>query len=282
MIAGQSFATGARGFPRADGGFGIRNHLLVLPSVVCATHTAREIAADTRAVAITHQHGCLHVGDDLAHTEAVLMGAALNPNVGAVIVVGLGCETLQGFRFARRLGERRGGVEFVGIQLAGGTAAAVQRGRAIVQQRLAELEACEAVPVPADRLAVGIDAGGDPLAEPLAAELRARGAGAILADGLSGGAAHVQLAGRGAHLIVSLCAADQAPLGFAVAPVVAVARDADTYQALADDFDIGAGEEAGSAAAIADRVFAAAAGAPTAAELRGSVDFVLNRQAVTM
>src|SRR6185437_9988593 len=81
------------GYRRAGGAVGVRNHLLVLPSVVCSTHVAGEIAAAADGVGVVHQHGCLQVGDDLQHSERLLTGVAANPNVGAVLVVSLGCET---------------------------------------------------------------------------------------------------------------------------------------------------------------------------------------------
>jgi altronate dehydratase large subunit len=272
------------GYERPNGGVGIRNHLLVLPSVVCSTQAAQDIVAGTDAVSITHQHGCLHVGNDLHHAEDALVGAALNPNVGAVLVVGLGCETIQGAQLARRLAERQQVVNFIGIQSAGGTAAAISQGRTIVQDRLAELDAVLPTSFDPERLLVGLDRSDDPLVEHLVRELRLRGASVVLADGVRGGAAHVQLAALGAQVIVSLCAVYEAPLGFASCPVIAVARDRDTYEALSDDFDLGAFDAPldEHAVLLADRINEVCRGMPTAAERRGAADFVLDRLAVTM
>ena len=47
------------GYARPDGTYGIRNHLLILPTSVCASDTASRIAAQVPgAVAIPHPHGC--------------------------------------------------------------------------------------------------------------------------------------------------------------------------------------------------------------------------------
>lgn len=43
----------------------------------------------------SHPFGCSQLGDDLVNTRAVLGGSARNPNAGAVLVLGLGCENLQ-------------------------------------------------------------------------------------------------------------------------------------------------------------------------------------------
>lgn len=100
---------------------GCRRHLLVLPSVVCATRVAADIADALGAVSITHQHGCSQVGDDGLQTRAAFEQIACNPNVAAAIVVSLGCETVQGSSLAVAIGERGRRVELAGIQLHGGS-----------------------------------------------------------------------------------------------------------------------------------------------------------------
>jgi altronate dehydratase len=276
-----------RGFRREDGRVGVRNHLLVLPSVVCSTHVAGEIAGAAGGVGVVHQHGCLQVGDDLQHSERLLTGVALNPNVGAVLVVSLGCETLRGAGLARRIGERGAQVELVGIQADGGTAAALEHGRAAAARMGAELGRREAADFPRDRLVVGLDLPGDD-AEAKAIEAAFDAAGIATVQppgGIEGPEAHVELAAAGAVIIVSRPPAEEAPMGFAVAPVLAVAHRGELHDAIADDFDVSpaSGEEPG---ALADRVLAAtlehASGTPTAAEVRGSREFVLRRLAVTM
>ncbi|MGV1047238.1 MAG: UxaA family hydrolase [Solirubrobacterales bacterium] len=286
MSVASSEAIELRGFHRPGGRFGVRNHLLVLPSVVCATQAAREIASGEGAVGIVHQHGCLHVGDDLRHTEDELLGTATNPDVGAVLVVSLGCETLRGRRLAAAIGERGQTVELVGIQAAGGSERAVAEGRQAVARMSAALAGQARQPVELGELAVGIDQHDrDPFVAALAAELRARGLRVLTApEGLQGAEAHVTLAGLGVHLLVNLPGPDEAPIGFAAAPVVAVGRDFDLHRALADDFDVQLGEESSQAAAelVFERLLTHAGGEATAAERRGARDFVLQRLAVTM
>jgi altronate dehydratase len=275
-----------RGFRRPDGGFGVRNQVLILPSVVCATQVARQIASAEGAVGIVHQHGCLHVGDDLTHSEGELLGTAANPDVGAALVVSLGCETLRGKRLAAAIGKRGQTVELVGIQAAGGSERAVAEGRAAAARMGAALAAQEREPMATGDLVVGIDAGPeDPIAAGLASALTDHGVRVLTPpDGLRGAEAHVTLARLGAQLLLGLPPAEEAPLGFAVVPVVAIGRDSDLHRALADDFDlILGGEPAAEAAALVfERLVAHANGDPTAAERRGARDFVLHRLAVTM
>jgi altronate dehydratase len=274
------------GFVRPDGRVGVRNHVLVLPSVVCSSHSALEVADGVdSAIAITHQHGCLHVGDDLVHTERELVGTATNPNVAGVVVVSLGCETINGARLAREIEARGQRVELVGIQHAGGTRHAIAAGREAVARLRAAAEA-ERAPIGPDALVVGIDAADDPLVAPLRAALTAAGMTVLPATPEPRGAeAHVALAGAGAQVIVSLPVPEEAPIGFAICPVVAVGRDTELHEALADDFDVHVLPEETAerlAERIAARVHEHAGGPPTASERRGARDFVLHRLAVTM
>jgi altronate dehydratase large subunit len=272
------------GFVRPDGRVGVRNHVLVLPSVVCSSHSALEIAGDGPAIAITHQHGCLHVGDDLVHTEGELVGTAVNPNVAGVVVVSLGCETINGARLAQEISERGQRTELVGIQHAGGTRNAITAGR----EAVAALSSAETDRTPIDPAAVtvGLDAAADPLAPAIRAALEAHGVTVLDApEGPRGAESHVALAAAGAQIIVSLPVPDEAPIGFAVAPVVAVGRECELHEALADDFDVltEPDEDADALAArIAAVVLAAVNGALTASETRGARDFVMHRLAVTM
>ena len=81
------------------------------------------------AVAIEHQHGCSQLGGDARLTEQVLTGLGTHPNVAGTLVVSLGCETVQGSALHRSIAGRGQRAEFVGIQQAGGTGAAIEAGR---------------------------------------------------------------------------------------------------------------------------------------------------------
>lgn len=299
-----------RGRRRRDGRLGARNHVLVLPSVVCANQTATLIGSEPGAVAVVHQHGCGQVGDDVAHTERAFLGSATNPNVGAVVVVSLGCETIQGRRLARLI--ERGGqrVAFVGIQQLGGTFKTVDHGRLAVGRLRAELEADGLVEAGLEELVLGIASDGATRAvRELAEAARIAGASVVLAvpegargdwegapvigygqaaaAGISvveqageGTEQHLALAGAGAQVIVSLRGPGRAPQGFATGPVLAVAGDPGIYAALEDDFDLD-----GSSAGAEDvwrRVISVFNGEQTASEKRGARDFVLHRIARTM
>jgi len=111
-------------------GAGIRDHVLVIPSVVCAAQASLVMAEGVGgAVAIEHQHGCAQLGGDAHLTAQVLVGLGTHPNVAGALVVSLGCETVQGVGLHRAIVGRGQRAEFVGIQQAGGTGAAIRAGR---------------------------------------------------------------------------------------------------------------------------------------------------------
>lgn len=53
------------GYRRANGDVGVRNYLLALPSVVCATRaTARAVQDLPNAMTVEHPVGCAQIGAD--------------------------------------------------------------------------------------------------------------------------------------------------------------------------------------------------------------------------
>ena len=81
------------GYLRPDGKVGIRNYLAIIPTSVCSATVAFNIASHIpQAIALSNQHGCCQLGADHEQTVNTLIGLGKNPNVAAVLVVGLGCE----------------------------------------------------------------------------------------------------------------------------------------------------------------------------------------------
>ena len=163
------------GYPRPHGRAGTRNTIAVLGTVNCAAHTVRMIAARARAellprfpnvtdvVGLAHKGGCGTRDDspELDLLQRTLAGFARNPNVAGYLFVGLGCEVnqfeallaaqhLDGFRLP----------PYIGIQDAGGVAAAVEEGLAAVATLLARADTARREPVPLDELALALQCGG--------------------------------------------------------------------------------------------------------------------------
>jgi altronate dehydratase large subunit len=149
------------GYRRHDGKIGIRNHVLIIPTVVCANQvTSRISQLVPNTVAILHQHGCSQIGKDKKRTFDVLVGMGTNPNVGAVLVVGLGCEVIDPNELASEIAKTGKCVEVIDIQSAGGSIKAIQTGVELVRKLQADVENLEKEPIPFNELIIAVKCGG--------------------------------------------------------------------------------------------------------------------------
>lgn len=112
--------TGFKGFRRPDGSIGIRNHVLVIPTVSCVNRVALDIASKTGAVTFSHPYGCTFDALENTTTEDTFIGHGTHPNVGAVLVLSLGCETASAQRIADAIAATGKPVETLVVQLGGG------------------------------------------------------------------------------------------------------------------------------------------------------------------
>lgn len=150
-----------QGYRRRNGTVGVRNHVLVLPSVMCANHVVDRIGrAVPDVVTVNHPTGCAQVGADFEQTKRTMAGFAANPNVGAVLVVGLGCETNESKALASEIAERGQRVEVIGIQECGGSSETIARGTALARDLLGEIAGYERVTCSVSELIVGTECGG--------------------------------------------------------------------------------------------------------------------------
>ncbi|WP_291952851.1 UxaA family hydrolase [Campylobacter sp.] len=133
--------TKIQGYRREDGKFGLRNKVIIIPSVHCANKVCENIAKKCQgAVYINHQHGCSQLEFDALQTRDVLIGHGTNANVYGVLIVGLGCEVIQAKIVAEKIKEATPykKVEYLVIQECGGTQNTLQKGIKIVQSMLDE------------------------------------------------------------------------------------------------------------------------------------------------
>jgi altronate hydrolase len=160
------------GIVRADGRVGTRNYVGILSSVNCSATVVKRIAAAFSApgalddhpgvdgvIAITHGSGCGMAadGEGLALLRRTLSGYARHPNVGAVVLVGLGCEVNQ----IAALTEDLGLIEPLVIQDLGGSMATVRAGVDQIRALLPDVAASgRRVPVPVSKLTLGLNCGG--------------------------------------------------------------------------------------------------------------------------
>ena len=116
-------------------GVGVRNHVLILPTVACSVRTAIKIAESVKGCKVAvHSLGCAQAGKDLEITYRTLRNTARNPNVASVLLVSLGCEKIQYNKLADEISEVGKRVELVVIQELGGTKKAVEKGVRIAKE----------------------------------------------------------------------------------------------------------------------------------------------------
>ncbi len=132
------------GFRRAGGKVGTRNYIAILTSVNCSASVARFMAEEIQrsgildqypgidgVIPLTHGGGCaLDVkGEGYEVLKRTQWGYAVNPNVGGVVMVGLGCEGFQISRFKEAYGLKESDTfRSMTIQEVGGTKKTVMAG----------------------------------------------------------------------------------------------------------------------------------------------------------
>ena len=78
------------GYKRENGRVGVRNHVLILPVDDLSNAACEAVAHNIKgAMAIPHPYGRLQFGADLDLHFRTLIGTGSNPNVAAVVVIGI-------------------------------------------------------------------------------------------------------------------------------------------------------------------------------------------------
>lgn len=78
------------GYRRADGRVGVRNHVIILPIDDISNAACEGVAALVPGtMALSHPYGRIQFGPDLDLHFLTLIGTGLNPNVAAVVVIGI-------------------------------------------------------------------------------------------------------------------------------------------------------------------------------------------------
>jgi altronate dehydratase large subunit len=149
------------GYRRTNGKVGVRNHVLVIPSVVCSQGAAEAITRNVKgSVYLPNVFGCAQVGDDREQTKRSLAGFGTNPNIYGVLVVGNGCENLGAKELAEAIQPSGKRVEYIEIQEVGGTKKTIAKGRKIIKEMLADAAKVQRQPIPVSELVLGTECGG--------------------------------------------------------------------------------------------------------------------------
>ena len=186
-----------RGYRRANGRVGTRNYVALISTVNCSAHVTRQIAQhftpDRLApypnvdgvIALTHAYGCSAQvgGAEHRQLQRVLAGMALHPNVGAYVLIGLGCEVnqiadlvsviasraaaQQSPEWAAEIPRRHAArndtstvMPALAIQDLGGTRKTIEAGIQAVEELLPQVNVLQRTPQPISELMIGMECGG--------------------------------------------------------------------------------------------------------------------------
>ena len=146
------------GYPRADGRKGIRNIVVVAYLVECAHHVARLVvnAFPGQQVHLVGFPGC-YPND---HADQVMRRLLTHPNVGAVLLVSLGCESFDKNGVGKAVADSDRPVHTITIQENSGTRSSVKSGVEWVGWALEQLAGQARVPMGFDELVVATICGG--------------------------------------------------------------------------------------------------------------------------
>lgn len=147
-----------RGYPRADGRKGIRNVVAVAYLVECAHHVGREIVASSRDgdVHLIGFPGC-YPND---YAQQMMEKLCTHPNIGAVLLLSLGCESFNKFSLADIVARSGRPVHTLTIQNDGGSLKTIKAGQEWVRDQLAALRDAPTVPMAVEELIIGTVCGG--------------------------------------------------------------------------------------------------------------------------
>lgn len=146
-----------RGWLRSDGRKGIRNVVAVAYLVECAHFVAREISGvDREGAHVIGFPGCY----PNPYAQQMMERLCTHPNVGAVLIVSLGCESFDRFRLQQVVAATGRPVQTLVIQNTGGTRSTIAEGQAWVRAQVAALAEMPSVPMAVNELVVGTVCGG--------------------------------------------------------------------------------------------------------------------------
>ncbi len=164
------------GYRRADGRVGTRNYIALLATVNCSSSAVRRVADYFRNHPIMDQYpnvtgvlpfptkgGCgAHIGSSyLGQLQRTMAGIVDHPNVGAYVILSLGCETNQPDDLieSTQLGNGHQ-PQVLTIQQDGGFLNTVEAGIEAVKKLLPEANKATREPVPASELVLALQCGG--------------------------------------------------------------------------------------------------------------------------
>lgn len=148
------------GYKRPDGSFGARNFVAIIPSVTCANDVANAICRQVQGtVTYLHHQGCCQLPPDLERVTNTLISLGKSPNVGAILIVSLGCEGTDHERMYRELSATGKPVEIIHIQELGGVSNAIREGTNLARKLVIQISGQQRVPADVSNIVMAIKCG---------------------------------------------------------------------------------------------------------------------------
>ena len=147
-----------QGYLRSDGRKGVRNCVVVAYLVECAHHVAREIAQHFKGqpVHLIGFGGCY----PNAYADRMMNRLCTHPNVGAVLLLSLGCESFNRHKLAESIAASGRPVDTIVIQQTGGTKKSIDAGVVWIQSALRQIAGVPRVAMNVSDLTIGTVCGG--------------------------------------------------------------------------------------------------------------------------
>jgi len=172
-----------QGFRRGDGRMATRNYIGIISTVNCSATAGKYVVERVQrelleqypnvdgVIALTHKGGCAmqYQGEDHHQLNRVLGGFAKHANIGAYVVLGLGCETGQPSFLVeeQQLVQLEGQIQqkttsplVLNIQEEGGVAKTVNRTVEVIKEMLPLVNEVKREPIPVSELILGCECGG--------------------------------------------------------------------------------------------------------------------------
>ena len=149
-----------QGYRRPDGKIGARNLVAVIPSVICANDVGQAICRQVQGtIGYFHHQGCCQLPLDLKRVTDTLSNLGQSANVGAALIVSLGCEGTDHERIVEEIRATGKPVEIIRIQELGGTSRAIQAGIDAAQRMVQQISGMQRETADISELTMAIKCG---------------------------------------------------------------------------------------------------------------------------
>jgi len=233
------------GYRRPSGPPGIRNHLVCLYTVECSSFVSHKLAEIDPRVHSLGFPGCYRN----AYASRLMTALATHPNVGAALLVSLGCEGTDASELSEAIRASGRSVELLRIQDSGGTEGSIALGTEIVTRLLAELEQTPRAEMSVSDLIVGTECGGSDATSGISANPAVGHAFDMLVDAGATAIIEETLEALGCSNIAAQRAEDPA----IAAQLRQAIRKAEKFSVQVDQFSIAPGNQSGGLTTIEEK-----------------------------